>query len=57
MVLRRSRIALVAAVAPLFNLVTFGNVTAHAANRPFVTHVMSMNTTLRPASDGNGLRR
>jgi hypothetical protein len=30
MVLRLSRIALVAAVAPLFTLVTFGNVTADA---------------------------
>ena len=47
MMLRLSRIALVATVAAFFTLVAFGNVTDYGANWQFVTHVMSMDTTFR----------
>lgn len=47
MMLRLSRIVLVAAVAAFFALVAFGNVTDYGANWQFVTHVVSMDTTFR----------
>ena len=47
MIVRLSKIALVAGVALMMTLVAAGNITAWEINRPFVQHVMSMDTTFR----------
>lgn len=56
LVLRLSRLVLVATVALFFTMVAFGNVTAPGANWQFVTHVMAMDTTFRdPAIMGRAI--
>ena len=47
MIVRLSKIALVAGVALLMTLVAVGNITAYGINWPFVQHVLSMDTTFR----------
>ena len=44
MLIRLSKLAMVAAVAALFTVVAFGNVTDYGTNYAFVQHVMSMDT-------------
>jgi len=44
MVVRLSRIALLAAIALWLALVAFGNITDYASNWPFVQHVLAMDT-------------
>nr|WP_246521948.1 DUF2165 domain-containing protein [Neoroseomonas terrae] len=45
--MRLSRLALTAAVALLFSLIAFGNLTDYGSNFAFVQHVLSMDTTFR----------
>lgn len=47
MMLRYSKILLVAAVALFLTLIAFGNITDYGTNFAFVQHVMSMDTTFR----------
>src|SRR4051794_29142517 len=47
---RLSKAAAVAALALLFSLVAFGNVTDYGTNLPFVQHVLAMDTTFPGAS-------
>jgi predicted small integral membrane protein len=44
MLIRLSKLAMVAAVAALFTVVAFGNITDYGTNYAFVQHVMSMDT-------------
>ena len=44
MVVRLSRILLLAAIAPWLSLVAFGNLTDYGSNWPFVQHVLAMDT-------------
>ena len=44
MLIRLSKLAMVAAVAALFSVVAFGNITDYGTNYAFVQHVMSMDT-------------
>jgi predicted small integral membrane protein len=44
MVLRGAKTAMVAAIAVLFSLIAFGNITDYGTNLAFVDHVMSMDT-------------
>jgi predicted small integral membrane protein len=49
-IIRLSKIALVAAVALFFTLVAFGNITDYNSNWQFVQHVLSMDTTFPDSS-------
>jgi predicted small integral membrane protein len=49
-IVRLSKIALVAAVALFFTLVAFGNITDYNSNWQFVQHVLSMDTTFPDSS-------
>ncbi|MBV8509937.1 MAG: DUF2165 domain-containing protein [Xanthobacteraceae bacterium] len=44
MLIRLSKVAMVAAVAALFSIVALGNITDYGTNYAFVQHVMSMDT-------------
>jgi len=44
MLIRLSKLAMVAAIAALFSVVAFGNITDYGTNYAFVQHVMSMDT-------------
>lgn len=44
---RWAKIVMVASLALFAGLVAFSNITDYAANRPFVQHVLSMDTTFR----------
>jgi predicted small integral membrane protein len=47
---RISKISVVAALALLFSLVAFGNITDYRANLPFVQHVLMMDTVFPSAT-------
>ena len=47
---RISKIAVVAAIAFLFSLVAFSNITDYRANLPFVQHVLMMDTIFPSAA-------
>ena len=47
---RISKTAVVAALAFLFSLVAFGNITDYGANLPFVQHVLTMDTIFPSAT-------
>ena len=50
MTIRLTKIALMASVSLLLLLVVFNNITDYSTNFQFVSHVLSMDTTLRHAS-------
>ncbi|ACA17742.1 conserved hypothetical protein [Methylobacterium sp. 4-46] len=49
-IVRLSKALTVAAIALLFSLVAFGNITDYSTNLPFVQHVLMMDTTFPAAS-------